>query len=126
MSLIQDWIGQDKDNGEMIKLLKKKVAKIEHEIDYKKADKIFNFIEGFMTLPNNERFKIIPYHKAVLTLMYCTPYQIDEFVVIVGRSNAKSILDVMIALIELFLFQPQTTLFVAVLMMTSLKVGKNG
>ena len=33
MSLIQDWIGQDKDNGEMIKLLKKKVAKIEHEID---------------------------------------------------------------------------------------------
>ena len=46
MSLIQDWIGQDKDNGEMIKLLKKKVAKIEHEIDYKKADKIFNFIEG--------------------------------------------------------------------------------
>ena len=104
MSLIQDWIGQSKDNGEMIKLLKKKVAKIEHEIDYKKADKIFNFIEEFMTLPNNERFKIIPYHKAVLTLMYCTPYQIDEFVVIVGRSNAKSILDVMIALIELFLF----------------------
>ena len=36
--------------------------------------------------------------------MYCTPYQIDECVVIVGRSNAKSILDVMIALIELFLF----------------------
>ena len=104
MSLIQDWIGQDKDNGEMIKLLKKKVAKIEHEIDYNKAQKIFDFIEEFMTLPNNERFKIIPYHKAVLTLMYCTPYQIDEFVVIVGRSNAKSILDVMIALIELFLF----------------------
>ena len=104
MSLIQDWIGQNKDNGEMIKLLKKKVAKIEHEIDYNKAQKIFDFIEEFMTLPNNERFKIIPYHKAVLTLMYCTPYQIDEFVVIVGRSNAKSILDVMIALIELFLF----------------------
>lgn len=104
MSLIQDWIGQSKDNGEMIKLLKKKVAKIEHEIDYKKAEKIFNFIEEFMTLPNNERFKIIPYHKAVLTLMYCTPYQIDECVVIVGRSNAKSILDVMVALIELFLF----------------------
>ncbi|QGT53431.1 hypothetical protein CHPC966_001096 [Lactococcus phage CHPC966] len=57
-----------------------------------------------MTLPNNERFKIIPYHKAVLTLKYCIPYQIDEIVVIVGRSNAKSILDVMIALIELFLF----------------------
>ena len=104
MSLIQDWIGQDKDNGKMIKLLKKKVAKIEHEIDYEKAEKIFNFIEEFMTLPNNERFKIIPYHKAVLTLMYCTPYQTEEVVVIVGRSNAKSILDVMIALIELFLF----------------------
>ena len=29
MSLIQDWIGQSKDNGEMIKLLKKKVAKID-------------------------------------------------------------------------------------------------
>ena len=99
MSLIQDWIGQSKDNGEMIKLLKKKAAKIEHEIDYDKANKIFNFIEEFMTLPNNERFKIIPYHKAVLNLMYCTPYQIDEFVVIVGRSNAKSILDVIIALI---------------------------
>ena len=68
MSLIQDWIGQEKDNGEMIKLLKKKVAKIEHEIDYKKAEKIFNFIEEFMTLPNNERFKIIPVSYTHLTL----------------------------------------------------------
>ena len=67
MSLIQDWIGQNKDNGEMIKLLKKKVAKIEHEIDYNKAQKIFDFIEEFMTLPNNERYKIIPYHKSDLT-----------------------------------------------------------
>lgn len=48
MSLIQDWIGQNKDNGEMIKLLKKKVAKIEHEIDYNKAQKIFDFIEEFI------------------------------------------------------------------------------
>ena len=104
MSKIQEWIGEEKDNGEMIKLLKLKVAKIEHQIDYDKAEIIFNFIEEWMTLPDNRRFKIIPYHKAVLTLMYCTPYDIKEFVVIVGRSNAKSILDVMIALIELFLF----------------------
>ena len=104
ISKIQEWIGKNEDNGEMIQLLKKKVAKIERKIDYDKAEKIFNFIETFMTLPDNRKFKIIPYHKAVLTIMYCTPFNIKECVVIVGRSNAKSILDVMIALIELFLF----------------------
>lgn len=104
ISKIQEWIGTEANNGEMINILKLKVAKIEHQIDYDKAERIFNFIEEYMTLPDNRRFKIVPYHKAVLTIMYCTPYNIRECVVIVGRSNAKSILDVMIALIELFLF----------------------
>lgn len=104
MSRLTEWIGDSsKEWGTEIIALKEKALKIESEIDYDKADSIFNFLEEYMTLPNNERFKIIPYHKAVLTLTFCTPYDVSEVVVIVGRSNAKSILDVMIALVEIFL-----------------------
>ncbi len=112
MKRILEWIGDSSlEWGEEIIALKEKVNKIEHEIDYEKADKIINFLEEYMTLPNNERFKVIPYHKAVLTLMYCTPYEVTEVVVIVGRSNAKSILDVMVALIELFLTPQPNAVF---------------
>lgn len=104
MSRLTEWIGDSsKEWGSEIVALKEKALKIENEIDYKRADEIFNFLEEYMTLPNNERFKIIPYHKAVLTLTFCIPYDVSEVVVIVGRSNAKSILDVMIALVVMFL-----------------------
>ena len=101
---ILDWIGKDENLGKQMKLTKEKVKKIEDEIDYDKAYKIFSFIENYMTLPDNKPFKILPYHKAILTILYCTPYDVSEFVAIVGRSNAKSIIDVMIVLIEIFLF----------------------
>ena len=108
---ILDWIGKDENLGYQMKKTKDKVKKINSEIDYDKAQKIFDFIETYMTLPDGKKFKLLDYHKAILTIMYCTPYDISEFVAIVGRSNAKSIIDVMVVLIELFLFpQPNSVI----------------